>query len=391
MTWSFPHDHSVQQAFRPSIIAMSISPVPAMPTAEQTAVRIATPKTTKHLSTARKKFNTLVKQVDAERIRLATWRDEAPKMRALAASELLPLSDVFGARYRDYLLLLDAAWSNKAINKTERAKLSDLISHVASDLMDRFDDAQIKAIYDKHSALAFDLDADAEMMREMVSAATGIELDDDADLSSPSALLAAMQKKMEENEAAEEARQAGKAKAKPTARELRQQAEEAKLKQSVRDIFRKLASALHPDRATDPADHARKTALMQRANVAYTANDLLGLLELQLEVEQIDQTGLDNLGDDRIKSYNRILQGQVDEIRIDIMAFETALAFDIGIMPGDHKFPNMMLRDLRAEIEDMRTDVTEVEADLKRFADIKKLKAWLREYEIGDVDDEPWF
>lgn len=69
----------------------------------------------------------------------------------------------------------------------------------------------------------------------------------------------------------------------------------------MRDIFRKLASALHPDRETDPAEHGRKTALMQRANVAYAANDLLGLLELQLEVDQIDQTGLDNLGDDRIK------------------------------------------------------------------------------------------
>ena len=57
---------------------------------------------------------------------------------------------------------------------------------------------------------------------------------------------------------------------------------------AVREIFRKLASALHPDRETDPGERARKTALMQRANVAYAANDLLGLLELQFEVDQID-------------------------------------------------------------------------------------------------------
>jgi hypothetical protein len=362
-----------------------------MPPAKQTAIRLATPAAARKLSPARKKFNVLVAQVEAERVRLARWRDEAPQMRALAASELVPLADVFNARYRDYLLLLDQAWSNKAINKTEREKLSDLISNVASDLMDRFDDAQIKAIYDKHCELAFDVDTDEAMMREMVSAATGIDLDDDADLSSPSALFAALRKKQEEDVLAEDEKLADKPAAKPSARELRQQAEEAKLKQSVRDIFRKLASALHPDRETDPAEHARKTALMQRANIAYDANDLLGLLELQLEVEQIDQAGLDNLGDDRIKSYNKILQGQVEDIRIDIMAFETALAFDMGIMPADHKFPNLMMRDLRAEIADMRTDVKELEADLQRFADIKKLKAWLREYEIGDADDEPWF
>jgi hypothetical protein len=93
----------------------------------------------------------------------------------------------------------------------------------------------------------------------------------------------------------------------------------------VRDIFRKLASALHPDRETDSAKRGRKTALMQRANVAYAANDLLGLLELQLEANQIDQTGLDNLDDDRIKQYNRILDGQAGEIKAEIIALETSL------------------------------------------------------------------
>jgi hypothetical protein len=40
----------------------------------------------------------------------------------------------------------------------------------------------------------------------------------------------------------------------------------------------------------------------------------------------------------------------------------------------------------------MRIDVRDLEADLQRFTDIKKLKAWLKEYEIGDADDEdPWF
>ena len=34
--------------------------------------------------------------------------------------------------------------------------------------------------------------------------------------------------------------------------------------------------------------------------------------------------------------------------------------------------------------------VKEQETDLKRLTDIKKRKAWLREYEIGD-NDEPWF
>jgi len=57
---------------------------------------------------------------------------------------------------------------------------------------------------------------------------------------------------------------------------------------AVREVFRKLASELHPDRETDPAEHARKTELMQRVNQTYKAGDLLALLELQLSIEQID-------------------------------------------------------------------------------------------------------
>lgn len=105
-----------------------------------------------------------------------------------------------------------------------------------------------------------------------------------------------------------------------------------------RDIFRKLASTLHLERETDPVEHLRKTTLMQRANVAYTANDLLGLLALRRKVDQInridqiDQSELDKLGDDRIKQYNRILGEQLRKIGMKIGALKSALTLDMGIL-----------------------------------------------------------
>ena len=56
--------------------------------------------------------------------------------------------------------------------------------------------------------------------------------------------------------------------------------------QSIREIFRKLASALHPDRETDRKGCEVKTALILQVNRAYAGNDLLTLLELQ--IEQVD-------------------------------------------------------------------------------------------------------
>ncbi len=369
-----------------------------MSLAPQYTIRIAAPASAGLLSPVRKKFNTLVKKPEAERVRLALWREELPRIRALADSEYSPLARTFDAHRRRLLLLLDQACSDKAMSKKDREKLADMICSTALDLMQiDEEDEEIKQIYNKHSGCDFDLDMDAEkaFMRKMVGAATGVELDDDTDFSSPRAFFEAMRGKMEERE--REDGQIGQARptrpAKQGAREARHQAEEINLKQSVRDIFRKLASALHPDRETDPSERDRKTALMQRANVAYAANDLLGLLELQLEVDQIDQAGLDNLGDDRIKQYNRILDGQVNEIKFEITSLETALSLDMGWEFGRRSTPKAMMQCLRADIAAMRASIKFIEADLDTFSDLKKLKTWLKDYRIVASEpgyDEPW-
>ena len=350
------------------------------------AIRITAP-TAGPLSRARKQFNTLVKKLEAERVRLAFWHTEAPKIRAMADNEFNPLVEQFESRRRQLVLLLDQAWHDKTFTKRDREKLADFICAMALASVEADpDDAELKAIYNRYSQSDFDEEMDAEnaAFRTMVKQATGIELDDDTDLESAHAFFEAMHEKME-------AADAQKAKpAKPTARALRHEAEEAKLKQSVRDIFRKLASALHPDRETDPAEHARKTDLMQRANVAYGANDLLGLLELQLEVEQVDQAGLDNLGDDRIQQYNRILQGQVNEIHMEIESLEFHLALDMGWEPGERRTPKALVRELREDIAAMKANVREIEADLAEFGDVRRLKAWLKGYRILK-DEGPWY
>lgn len=370
-----------------------------MPITSEYSVRITAPATMGPPSRVRKQFNKLVKKLETERASLALWREELPKIRALADSEYRPLAQLFDVHRKQFLLALDRAHADKTMGKKDKAKLVDLICTIAAELMQiDQNDVLTKDLYNKHSGRDFDQDMDEHKahMRQMVANMTGVELDDDVEFNSPAALLEAMHakmsKQMQDKEAVEQLRAAKPAKL--SAREVRHQAEEAKLKQSVRDIFRKLASALHPDRETDTAEHGRKTALMKRANVAYAANDLLGLLELQLEVDQIDQTGLDSLGDDRIKQYNRILDGQVREIGSEILALESAIALDMGWELGQRRTPKAMLKGLRVDIAEMRANIKSIEADLDAFGDIKQLKAWLKGYHIIEDDsmyDQPWF
>lgn len=45
---------------------------------------------------------------------------------------------------------------------------------------------------------------------------------------------------------------------------------------------------------------------MQRVNIAYDNRNLLALSELQLEVEQIDQSMISTISDDRLKHYLKL-------------------------------------------------------------------------------------
>lgn len=117
---------------------------------------------------------------------------------------------------------------------------------------------------------------------------------------------------------------------------------------------------------------------MQRVNVAYAANDMLGLLELQLEVEQIDQASLANLSEERIRQYNKVLTGQLNELAIEIAGFEQVAAMDMGADFFAVVTPGTVMRTLDRDIADMRIKVAIVDNELASLRDVKVLKAWMK-------------
>lgn len=131
-----------------------------------------------------------------------------------------------------------------------------------------------------------------------------------------------------------------------------QQAREAS--QSLRDTYRRLASILHPDRETDEGERERKNALMQQANRAYEARDLLTLLSMQLEQERFDPSRLQSLPGERVKQYNQVLREQLSSLQGEIRSIIDALAEVV--------FPGMPLppADLTRFRQGMRNNLIEV-------------------------------
>jgi curved DNA-binding protein CbpA len=187
-----------------------------------------------------------------------------------------------------------------------------------------------------------------------------------------------MSKEHGEQQAQEESQPTRKKSAKQIAKEAKQQAEEQQTSQSIRELYRKLASALHPDREPDPQERERKTALMQRINQAYDKKNLLLLLELQLELEHIDQTAINNITSNRLKHYNKILKKQLDELEQEIFHTENMFMMQFNLPPFERLSPNTIMRTLAEGIVDIQQEIRGLQDELLLFQEIKKVKAWLK-------------
>ena len=368
------------------------------------AVRIVADKAKPGLSKAQQQFNTLIKKIDQHKQRLGLWAETIPKMQQMKASEFDPLLDTYDGLQTQWVHLLDQAHANPVLKKRDKEKLSHLICEAAAELLaDGGDDADLKAIYNRHSGADFDAEdaeleaATGELMKSMMAGMYGIDFGD-ADVSSLEKMKAFMADKMESLRTEEETRQreadARRAKRKKTAKqqakEEQMQAEAAHLKKSIQEIYRKLATALHPDRETDPAERERKTALMQKVNVAYGNKDLLQLLELQLQVEQIDQAQVNTIAEDRLKHYNKILKDQLQQLQHETQGIEMVWRMKLHLPPFATVSPNGLIAKLQDDIRQLRREIASVKQDLHTFQDIELLKGRLKSYKIPkkqEMDD----
>lgn len=352
------------------------------------------------LSKAQKTFNALIKQIEDERAKLLSWEAAIPAYQHKYTTDVLPLVAISTELRVKMVHCLDRACDHKGLSKPERRKLAGLIAELVGPLVAAQNDAELKAIYNKHSRSDYDKDvaAEIEKMKSMFGDEVDFgpdDFDDDRAMEETLRRAVEMREKQAQDEAAREERQATRKKsAKQLAREAKQQAAEQQISQSIREVYRKLASALHPDREPDPRERARKTALMQRANQAYEKRNLLQLLELQLELEHIDQAALANIGEDRLRHYNKVLKEQLAELSREVFEVEARFCAQFGIDPFVRVTPATLTRHLAGDIVELQHVIRDLKKDLLAFADIKAVKAWLKEMRqrprVVDFDDCPF-
>jgi hypothetical protein len=315
------------------------------------------------LSQGQKVFNALIKKLEAERQLLAAWQEMISLLQQHYVKQYQPLMRSYHGLVAQLVRLLDDAYSAKGLSRHDQEKISHIICSVSAGIIDDSDAAELKRIYHMHGGADVD---------------TGMEQQNDAGESTQAAdanLGAAT---------AYEHERSGKRKksAKALTREAKQQEELQNASQSVREVYRKLASALHPDREQDPVERVRKTTLMQRVNIAYDKKDLLGLLELQLEIEQIDQSRINSLSEQRLQHYSKVLMEQLAELRDEIAGLEADFRMRFNVGQAEPLSPALAMRHLKNNIKGLQQHIGGLKNDLLAFEDVRNIKAWLKNYRI---------
>ncbi|MBH9551784.1 J domain-containing protein [Inhella gelatinilytica] len=342
------------------------------------------------LTPAQRKFNQLQKQIDSARQKLAAWDAAVPPFAAAFAQQVLPLRAEALQLRREVALQLDAWLAEpKAWTQGEREVMRDIACDIAFEALEGHDlpeaeRARWTALHDRHADRELEAEqaAHLEALKAMLAEQTGLDLEGEA-FADPQELFQHVRARLQDERDEEEALAAErKAKRKPTAAQARRAAEQEAIKtqaqKSLREVFRKLASALHPDRAPDEEEATRRTALMQRVNAAYAAEDLLALLSLQLEVEQIDAQHLKGASEAQLKHFNAVLQEQLEELQGEVHQRAVQFCAQFQLNPERQPDPARLSPLMNQAQAAWRAEVYLANRDLQSLYDRALTKRWIK-------------
>jgi len=148
----------------------------------------------------------------------------------------------------------------------------------------------------------------------------------------------------------------------------------------LRNMYRKLASALHPDRARDEAERVHKTALMGQVNAAHDAKDLLTLMRLQLLTQTpespTESAYTTSIPKDKLKQAMQQLQAQLQAIREASQQMHTSMQEEWDLPYGNISAKSLQMA-LRKEAQELTSHIAYLQSDALWLSDDAFLKNWL--------------
>ena len=353
-------------------------------------IQIQSDDSTNVLSPVQKRFNSLIKRIEKEKQKLSQWQEAHDFCREKVFNELEPMTDEYAEHQARMVFLIDRHMKTHRFTKLQRKKIKIMIGHLCEESLSVCEIPELKKIYKHYTQVDYDQEMTeykqsmTEQLKELIEDHLDIELSDDVDLSNLDAVNKFFEEMELKQEAEANARKAQRKKtAKQQAKEAKQKEEEAKASKSIQAIYRELVTSLHPDREQDQQEKERKTQLMKKVTVAYKKKDLLQLLELQLQVEQIDQIKINQIAEERLNYYNKVLQNQLNQIKLEFENLREELILKSGILTYEdlHYYGRPSIKDIKNSLSKdlikLKIAIEQIAQDFELFQDIKEFKKFL--------------
>jgi hypothetical protein len=335
------------------------------------------------------RFRYLIRQIEQAQLARADCEARLLKFKQEHTSKIQPLRAEFASVCRAQVRAMDTLLDQSGWSRTERATLREMLcENVEALLSVHGPDPELQALFDKHSEIDYATAKREELERLKAHAEdlTGVELGDQDGIHTEDDLVQRVYEKMKaEQDAQEEAGTKGRKHSRTPDRAIGA----AQLaKQSLREIYRKLASAVHPDREPDPQRRADKTALMQRINQAYATNDLLSLFQIQMQLEHIDAEHLAKVSAQRLKQYNKLLAEQLTTIKSAIRDLETGWCMDFGLERSSDLNPQHLRQFIVRQARRLRAEIAREQQFLTILANKTGMRRWLKQRDRYARDDD---
>ena len=391
------------------------------------------------LSAPQKKFQKLCQKIEQEQLRLNEWQTAQADIQARASREILPtyaqLREVIFQQIQQLLQQkqqkVTAAQQTKLDQKIEQLSLqlldsqqmsteqvqflTELLNHYGYDFerpdLDDLDEmfeakTESESAEENFEQGGFEDDASEqerlaqlklESLKHFLCEEYDLDLDffdfqhDPLDLDD---FIKKFEQKMQEQEELDFLSQLSSAqkafaeqqiaREKAKAAKKQQQREEAKklANQSIKTIYLKITAWIHPDREQDEQKKQEKTVLMQQANQAYEANDLLTLLNLQIQLGQQHNLSFAN---QQLKAYNLLLEEQLETLQMQVDDIIYSFNWSQFLYSNRKIKVQDLYRKYEQDYRHVQQKLARAQEILEKYQDLKQLKQLMRSQYVWEM------
>jgi hypothetical protein len=341
------------------------------------------------LSKLQKQFNTNIQKINRLKKNIDFVKQEVEQIQIKISSDIIPLERKMIAIQVQEVIHLDSVFQENIFKKRDNDALSEMIFERISNLIRHSDSEELTDIFTRHNdGISFEESNNkanemaSENIKESFSSMFGMEFEEDVDVSSPEKLQEYLDKQMEAENAAHEARKANRTKnAKQVEREEKQRQEEKNLNKTSRQIYMELVKEFHPDREKDELEKEKKTLLMHQITEAYEKDDLFDLLRLRLDLMG---TNFEHTNDENLKYYVKLLKQQVFELEgeiADLQSFGQTSFFGPSLYErfGSNSHVTLETK-FKKEVAALKKIIKEAEKQLPFYKDTSQVKYLIDTY-----------